>query len=139
MNAEKVQYVNDVDLAKKLAAFGAAWWAERLMLEDKRDKFEEILRSNLESELVRNIEWVRSRTYDRTTVLRTYVDYDPDDLLLAALRGSGIDCRGCMFSASGLFPFTKTGLVFHTYGIEQKCGYGAGNELILKAVKEEAE
>jgi hypothetical protein len=66
------------------------FWAGELQVESKREAFARELRAILEA-----------------SQLPVYliVDYDPSGPLLDAIQRSGIDCRGCMFSAEGLWPF----------------------------------
>jgi len=72
-----------------------AYWVDELQRKDKRDAFREALTKVLE------------REYKPGTRLDLTVDYDPFPPLLDAVRDAGIECRGCMFSADGLF-FSKT-------------------------------
>jgi hypothetical protein len=85
-----------------------AFWMRCLEVEDqgKRDAFQAALRDYLAGDIH----------------FKLYVDYDPEDELLDLLRGAGIECRGCMGSARGIFP-EKTG----TYC----CEYGDGVEIAL--------
>lgn len=69
------------------------------------------------------------------------VDYDPEGLLLDALRASGIDCRGCLHSADGIFPRKHRSQFGPGYfrvsegrGSERR--YLVGDEQIEKAAKE---
>jgi hypothetical protein len=89
----------------------AQWWAGQLMIADKRWHFANALQRRLDH-------------IDGDWTL--YVDYDPDDTLLDVLRAVGIECRGCFFSADGIFPFTKTGMKREGQQLFLKRGYGAG-------------
>lgn len=71
------------------------YWVNELQVEEKRPAFREALRKVVE------------REHKPGEVLRLVVDYDPFEPLLTAVREAGIECRGCMFSADGLF-YSKT-------------------------------
>lgn len=54
-----------------------------------------------------------------------YNDYDPDKLLLKAVRTAGLECRGFMFSGKSVgFP-EKSGLDFYGGVLSEKIGYGS--------------
>jgi hypothetical protein len=71
-----------------------AFWMRCLEVEDQgqRDAFRAALRAYLAGDIH----------------FKLYVDYDPEDELLDLLRGAGIECRGYLHSARGIFP-EKTG------------------------------
>lgn len=56
-------------------------------------------------------------------------DCDPDDILLEALHHTGIECKGILFSAQGIFPNKCTTLI-RTGIILAKLGYGSPFEEI---------
>lgn len=95
----------------------AKWWAERLGSDyaAKRNDF----KASLLKVLNANPKWHE-----------LYCDYDPQDLLLDAVRGAEIECRGSMFSADGMLP-RKTGLFQRDGKIESKEGYGAERKVIF--------
>lgn len=79
------------DEDRNLNEEAAAWWAERFEIE--------ALREQLKAALIKHLpqsDWL------------TYNDYDPNDLLLAAVREVTV-CTGSGNSGVGLFP-CKTGL-----------------------------
>lgn len=84
----------------------ANWWAERFGLEDKREQFRAALLKHLPDG-----DWT------------TYNDYDPNELLINAVR-EVTECRGCLFSGDGLLP-RKTGLSRVGNKLFAKEGYGA--------------
>jgi len=95
--------MNDAE-AKVMAA---RWWAETLPAE-KREPFIVALVKRLPEG-----KWT------------TYNDYDPDEVMVEALREAGIPCRGCMFSGRELgFP-SKTGVSWDGVQLFIKQGYGA--------------
>lgn len=94
----------------KAAAAAASWWAERLEKGDK-GKFISILAPKVKAAL------------DVRGACRLEVDYDPRGLLLDTIREMGIECRGVMFSAKGIFP-QKHELIVTPTKLEPKEGYG---------------
>ena len=87
----------------------AQWWAARLQIEEKREQFKGALLKILEE----SPDWYN-----------LYVDYDPEEELLDAVCAAGIECKGFMFSAEGIFP-AKTGLRKRGDKLMAKEGYGA--------------
>jgi len=57
---------------------------------------------------------------------KLYVDYDPNELLLEALKSAEVECKGFMFSARGIFKFTKFGWRVEPERVLVKMGYGTG-------------
>lgn len=105
--------------ADKINAAAAKWWADRFLLRDKAAEFEAALAGILGD----RTEW------------STYVDYDPQDDLLPAVRAV-TECRGCFFSADGLFKGQKFGLHRRGDVVEYKAGYGMGwNPIQFEAVR----
>ena len=84
----------------------ARWWVERFGIAEKREQFRAALLRHLP-----DADW------------QTYNDYDPQGLLLAAVR-EVVECAGVMFSGRGLFP-DKTGLARVNGRLYAKDGYGA--------------
>jgi hypothetical protein len=95
--------------AARAAAMAAEWWAERLIVGD-REKFKAHLRPAIEAEIV-----------DCGTSVTT-VDYDPQGIVLEAVRAAGVECRGVMCSADGILP-RKTGLIVTPVELRPKEGY----------------
>lgn len=87
----------------------AQWWAERLQIEEKRPQFKAALLKILEQ----SPDWYN-----------LYVDYDPEDELLDAVRAAGIECTGFMFSAVGILP-AKTAMRRRGDKLMSKEGYAA--------------
>lgn len=71
---------------RNINEMAANWWAERFALEDMKEELKAALLKHLPQG-----DWI------------TYNDYDPNDLLLAAVR-EVTECEGSMFSGDGLFP-----------------------------------
>lgn len=90
-----------VEMNSAALGVAASWWAQRLQVERKREEF------RVELLAVLRREWAdvakECRAHGWTPIMRPGVDYDPDPLLLEALRAVGIECRGVMCSADGLF------------------------------------
>lgn len=103
-------------LAAKIAA---EWWTNRLEQGDK-EKFAERLAVLIDAAL-NDLEHQSKRGVDDEVVIK--VDYDPDDMLLDALKASGVECRGCMFSARDILPL-KTMLCVSQTRLRPKEGYG---------------
>lgn len=80
--------------AKIIGNYVADWWEERLQQGDKQI-FHSTLSDLFAAELMRDA---------LKPFARAEVDYDPKGILLAAVRASGIECRGFMFSARGILP-----------------------------------
>lgn len=80
-------------------AASVTYWAEKLEVLEKREAFREALLRLVvrEWDALSRVQLVR-RVY-------LTVDYDPEDLLLEAVLAAGIECRGCLNSAEGIFPF----------------------------------
>jgi hypothetical protein len=91
---------------KKLKDLCAQWWADRLKIEDKREAFKRALLPKIQEDM------------------ELWVDYDPQGVLLDALREAGIECKGIFFSADGIFP-RKTGMIIRDGIVEVKEGYGS--------------
>lgn len=98
-------------MTSKAAALAAKWWGDRLQSGD-RVAFEETLALLVDKALMKYGE------------CRLSCDYDPDDLLLEAVRAAGVQCSGCMFSARGILP-QKHQLKVFTDHLECKEGYGS--------------
>lgn len=92
----------------------ADYWANLFEVEDKREE--------LHAALFRLIE-------DGGQDPEVSVDYDPRGLLLDAVREIGIECRGCMFSAQGLFP-EKHRMIIRTGFVVVNEGYGGERRTI---------
>lgn len=88
-----------------------SWWADLFKRADKREDF----RVSLKAQLMASAEQGR---------FRLYVDYDPLDELLEAVRAAGIDCSGRMFSAEHLFPYKHGMWIDGPDRIKVKRGYG---------------
>lgn len=83
----------------------AQWWADRLEIEDKREDFKHALLPKIQDGM------------------GLWVDYDPEGVLLEALREVGIECAGVSFSANGILP-RKTGMNIYDGIVEVSEGYG---------------
>lgn len=92
------------------ALMAAVWWGERLQRGDK-EAFVKWLAMIVTSELALN-----GKCY-------LECDYDPDKHLISALAAAGVECRGFLFSASGILP-TKHELSVFPDRLEPKEGYG---------------
>jgi len=90
----------------KINEAGVRWWKVRFQQQGLADAFESAL-----LELLPDGDW------------ELYNDYDPDGILLEAVRKIGIECRGCFFSGDGLFP-QKTGIKRKDGRLVAKEGYG---------------
>jgi hypothetical protein len=90
----------------KINERAAQWWADHLFIKAKQE--------SLKSELLKLLP-------DADYLL--YNDYDPQDLLLIAVRAAGINCDGYMFSGRDLFP-NKIGLKREGENLFEKLGYG---------------
>lgn len=97
----------------QVASTAAAWWGARFQVDDKREAF----RASLEKRIVEALS-------ENPRFLRLECDYDPFDMLLDAVRDSGIDCRGWLFSGDGVLP-CKTRMRIKDGVIEVREGYGA--------------
>lgn len=86
----------------------AAWWADRMLIDEKRDEFRDALEKVLEC-----VDW-RS----------LHNDYDADMELQAALEIACVDMPKYFFTTSGIFP-EKTGLKLIGGRLYGKDGYGA--------------
>lgn len=96
------------------------YWTSELRVEAKRPAFRDALRTVLE------------RAYKPGERLRLNVDYDPQGELLEAVRAAGIECRGCMFSADGLF-WAKTRTSIEPDGrFVVREGYGAPERVVFQ-------
>lgn len=92
--------VERVPMAPAVAALCADWWAERFMIDDKREAFRTALRQRLETGDIH-----RKDQYGQgSSIIRLEVDYDPRGTLLEVIQSLGIECSGCMFSADGILP-----------------------------------
>lgn len=95
-------------MSEEMNKVAADWWAERFQIDHKREAF----RTAIIEVLQDNPDWSE-----------LYCDYDPQGLLLTAVRAAGESCAGLLFSAKGMLP-SKTGL-FRRYGeVRAKEGYG---------------
>lgn len=124
-----------------IAERAAAWWAGELMdaHAEKRVAFRAALIPIFEEKIKRDGDRLERAGYDRMRrILLGYVDYDPDEPLLAGLRAVGVDCQGCMFSARGVFRYEKTGLAVRDGVLCTKSRYGAPWEPLPEATDEEA-
>jgi hypothetical protein len=90
------------------------WMRAEFLVEDKRERFC--------GELAK----VLRREFEKVGWVRLYIDYDPNEPLLEALRAAGVECRGCMYSADGLFRGRKTGVTWRPeqQRVTVKLGYG---------------
>ena len=95
---------------KVRATKAAEWWANKLdsQYSEKREMFKQALYFRL----INHPNWDKLQN-----------DYDPDDILLAALEDVEIECRGYLFSGDGIFP-SKTTMLNEKEGIRVKVGYG---------------
>lgn len=69
----------------------ADYWAAKFMVDDKREAFRASLRAQLNA--AESFHWDDLR-----------VDYDPQGMLLTAVREAGIECSGFMGSARDILP-----------------------------------
>ena len=94
------------------------WWAERWIPDATREAFRAALRMRLEA--------FECDVPDPALghLLQLDCDYDPKDVLLEAVRDTGAECRGFMFSAKGLLPY-KHNVTIWADRAEAKAGYGA--------------
>jgi hypothetical protein len=97
-------------MTSKAATLAAQWWANRLQQGDK-DKFKAFLAEAVDREIT---------TYGHSY---TVCDYDPEGILLEAVRVAGVKCQGCMLSAEGILPM-KHSLRARPDCLEPKEGYG---------------
>lgn len=115
---------------EKAAKIMSSWWASKLLDASKREIFAEKLEPLVVSGLTEAESIIRGYLD-----FFLYVDYDPDHILLEALRLSEIPCRGWGFSASTIFSTPpKTGIRFENGKILTKTGYGA-KWVPLKGIK----
>lgn len=98
----------------------ARYWADLLEVSDKRDA----LYTELLARLPKALEDIPHFG------IRLDVDYDPFDVLLEAVRATGIECRGMMFSAQGLFPSKTRTMVRRDVTFEVCEGYGAMERIV---------
>lgn len=104
-------------MSKEAAARKAGeWWAERLQQGDKA-KFAKEVEQRVLSKL---------QTQDAVFL---ECDYDPQGILLEAVRTIGVECRGFMFSGRGILP-QKHSLRVTADTLEPKEGYGNWKEPI---------
>jgi hypothetical protein len=103
-------------MTSKAATLAAQWWADRLQQGDK-DKFKTFLAEAIDREIT-----AYGHSY-------TDCDYDPQGILLEALRAAGVECQGCMMSAEGILPM-KHSLRAMPDCLEPKEGYGNWTEVI---------
>jgi hypothetical protein len=102
-----------------------AYWTGQLVPQDKREDF----RNELSKLLYREAEKDPALVfYDHDgqagQPLRLNVDYDPQGILLTAIRNVGIECQGVFFSAQGLFPYkTRTYIRAGRFWVSE--GYGS--------------
>lgn len=89
------------------------YWASELQRADKREAFRDALTKILE------------RDYKPGESMRLVADYDPLDQLLEAVQAADIKCRGCMFSADGLFHYKTRTRITADGRFEVSEGYGA--------------
>lgn len=95
---------------EQAAKMAGQWWAERLERGDK-DRFA--------SEIEKRVgEALQTKPY-----VLLECDYDPQGILLEAVRAIGIECAGFMFSARGILP-DKHSLTVTTITLIPKEGYG---------------
>lgn len=99
----------------EVSRIASSWWAS--MLDSKWDNKREDFYKSLESLIVNILNHQDMITID--------VDYDPDDIILWALYESGVDCKGVLFSARGIFP-EKHRMRVSRAGIMVKMGYYSG-------------
>lgn len=95
---------------ERAALAAAKWWADRLEQGDK-ERFAAALAPKIKAAL------------EADGVARLESDYDPAGILLDAVREIGIECRGFLFSARGIFP-QKHSLDVYSDRLEPKEGYG---------------
>lgn len=118
------------------AEMAGKWWADRLdeRHADKREAFAAAVSTRIDDQFSGRAYWDWSGRSEGdgkgTKVVRTSCDYDPQGLLLEAVR-EVIDpkCRGSMFSADGILP-TKHGLDVYADHLRPKEGYGNWTEKI---------
>lgn len=90
------------------------WMDGEFMIDDKREQF----RVELEKVVRRDLPKYAGHRYE------LYIDYDPNEPLLEALRNAGVDCDGNFFSARGIFRYGKTGVRVRQGKAYVKPGYG---------------
>ena len=105
-----------MNLHHPAAEAAADWWTARLQQGDR-----EVFREHLALSVACALE------FDRVVVLEC--DYDPQGLLLDAVRAAGVECRGFMFSAQGILP-QKHSLDVFADKLVPKEGYGNWTEII---------
>lgn len=93
----------------------AGWWGARFVLDDKRIAFVDAV-----------AEWIGIALVAQTKGWELYVDYDPNQPLLGVLQEIGVECRGCLCSADGIFRGRKFGMIYRDGKSFMKDGYGAG-------------
>lgn len=98
----------------------ARWWSRRL---EQGDWDPLLFRVSLKNQLL----WAltEGRSEHPQGFVRVSVDHDPDALLLRALHGAGIECRGVLFSAHRVLPSKTQMRVYDNGQIEVSEGYGA--------------
>jgi hypothetical protein len=101
----------------------ANYWAELFQVDDKRDQLRDALR--------KRIIGVADDSAEGRHGFACGVDYDPQGPLLDAVNDIGIACRGCMFSADGLFP-RKHRMVVRPDEVRVCEGYGAPDRTIWR-------
>lgn len=109
---------------KTAARMAAQWWRERLETGDK-DAFENYLAAAVEKALCER----------EPVFLRC--DYDPEGVLLDAVRAAGVECTGFMFSGDGILP-RKHDLTVYADRLEPKEGYGNWRPEIAVPAPDEA-
>lgn len=102
------------ELYRALARETAEWWTDRYTGKN---------RQGFEQELYDRV-LTRLEAHGRVSLS---CDYDPQGILLEAVRACGQECSGFLYSAKGLLPFKHTtkSLVENGLGkIKPKEGYG---------------
>jgi hypothetical protein len=107
-----------VKLAPECINAVVQWWAERWIPDATREAFRAALRLRLEA-------FDHDAPADFLGPLVVLeCDYDPKAMLFEAVRDTGTECRGFMFSAKELLPY-KHCVVIRAGHAEAKAGYGA--------------
>lgn len=109
-------------LDENTASIASNWWAERFLIDDKRDQF----RAELHRRLV---DGSHELDDERGFGLSMSVDYDPEGTILDVVVAVGIECRGFMFSAKGIFPY-KTRMRIYRDGRIMASGFSTSEWLV---------
>jgi hypothetical protein len=120
--------MDKITIAAKMAG---EWWADKLDAAhaDKKEAFANAVSTRVEQALRGQYHWdwfgKRSDGNGQPIELvQTECDYDPNGLLLEAIQETvNSNCRGFLFSASGILP-EKHKLIIKLDFLEPKEGYG---------------